>query len=210
MKTVVCFGDSNTWGYTPETGFRYSFDERWPGVVQGQLTTQVRIIEEGLNGRTTAFDEPFRTGRDGSKALLPTLESHRPLDLLIIALGANDLQPLYSATGYDSGRGLEKLIAIAKRSKAGPNERAPEILVIAPTRFDPSCEVVKRLLPGAEPKFSALLDEYKTVTTSNTCHYMDSNECIVVSTVDGVHIDASNQKKLGLAVAKKTKHILNL
>ena len=210
MKTILCFGDSNTWGYTPETGLRYSFEERWPGVLQGQLATHVRVIEEGLNGRTTAFDEPFRTGRDGSEALPSFLESHQPLDLLIIALGANDLQPLYNASGYDSARGLEKLIEISKRSEAGPESRAPEILVIAPTRFNPSCEIVKRLLPDAVEKFSTLLEEYRRVAEANACHYFDSNDVMVVSEVDGVHIDAPNHTKLGMAVTDKVKNIFKL
>ncbi len=210
MKTIVCFGDSNTWGYTPETGCRYAYKTRWPGVLQGHLATHVRIIEEGLNGRTTAFDEPFRSGRDGSEALPSILESHQPLDLLIIALGANDLQPLYNASGYDSARGLEKLIKIAQCSEAGPDSDALKILVVAPTRFNPSCKVVKKLLPGANEKFSALLEEYRRVTEANTCHYFDSNEVMVVSAVDGVHIDASNHKKLGMAVADKVKSIFKL
>ncbi|HHZ82954.1 MAG TPA: hypothetical protein EYN60_02890, partial [Nitrospirales bacterium] len=188
----------------------YAYEERWPGVLQGQLATHVRVIEEGLNGRTTAFDEPFRSGRDGSEALPSILESHRPLDLLIIALGANDLQPLYNASGYDSARGLEKLIQILKRNDAGPESSAPEILVIAPTRFNPSCEVVKRLLPGAETKFSTLLEEYRKVTEANACHYFDSNEVMVVSEVDGVHIDAPNHRKLGMAVTDKVKSIFRL
>ncbi len=210
MKTIVCFGDSNTWGYTPGTGLRYSYDERWPGVLQGQLATHVRVIEEGLNGRTTAFDEPFRSGRDGSEALPSILETHRPLDLLIIALGANDLQPLYNASGYDSARRLEKLIEISKHSEAGSENNAPNILVIAPTRFNPSCEVVNRLLPGAIAKFSTLLEEYRRVTEANACHYFDSNDVMIVSEVDGVHIDASNHKKLGMAVADKVKNIFKL
>ena len=210
MKTIVCFGDSNTWGYTPDTGLRYAYDKRWPGVLQGQLATHVRVIEEGLNGRTTSFDEPFRSDRDGSAALPSILETHRPLDLLIIALGANDLQPLYNASGYDSARGLEKLIEISKRSEAGPESNTPEILVIAPTRFNQSCEVVKRLLVGTDTKFAVLLEEYQRVTEATTCHYFDSNDVIVVSKVDGVHIDASNHKKLGMAVANKVKSIFRI
>jgi len=210
MKTIVCFGDSNTWGYTPETGQRYAYGERWPGVLQGQLDTHVRVIEEGLNGRTTSFDEPFRSDRDGSAALPSTLESHRPLDLLIIALGANDLQPLYNASGYDSARGLEKLIDIGMRSEAGPESSAPDILIIAPTRFNPSCEVVKRLLPDTGAKFATLLEEYRRVTEATACHYFDSNDVIVVSEIDGVHIDASNHIQLGMAVADKVKSIFAL
>ena len=208
MKTIVCFGDSNTWGYTPETGLRYSYNQRWPGVLQGQLANRAQVVEEGLNGRTTSFDEPFRSGRDGSVVLPSILESNRPLDLLIIALGANDLQPLYNASGYDSARGLEKLIGIAKRSEAGPEHNAPEILCIAPTRFNQSCEVVKRLLVNTDTKFAVLLEEYQRVTSVAMCHYFDSNDVIVVSELDGVHIDASNHNKLGMAVAEKAQSIL--
>tara|TARA_B100000315_G_scaffold172000_1_gene160500 strand:+ start:836 stop:1468 length:633 start_codon:yes stop_codon:yes gene_type:complete len=210
MKTIVCFGDSNTWGYIPETGLRYLYNQRWPGVLQGELSHHVRVVEEGLNGRTTSFDEPFRSGRDGSVALPLILESHRPLDLLIIALGANDLQPFYNVSGHDSAHGLEKLIEIGKRSEAGPENSAPEILCIAPTRFNQSCEVVKRLFVGTDEKISVLLEEYKRVTSIAVCHYFDSNDIIVVSECDGVHIDALNHKKLGKAIAGKIQSIFNL
>ena len=91
-KSVLCFGDSNTWGYIPLKGERLSRAERWPGIMQKSLGESYYVIEEALNGRTTVFDEPFRDGRNARTTLLSVLESHAPLALLIIMLGTNDLR----------------------------------------------------------------------------------------------------------------------
>ena len=208
MKTVVCFGDSNTWGYTPQTGERYPYEDRWTGILQEQLVGHIRVIEEGLNGRTTSFDEPFRSDRNGCKALPSILETHNPLDLLIIALGANDLQPLYNASGYDSARGLGQLIELAKLNKISFGLQTQEVLIIGPTKFDQSSEIVQRLLPNTEEKFFSLLQEYEEIAKIHSCHYINSNEVIAVSNIDGVHIDRESHKKLGLVIAEKIRNFL--
>ena len=89
-KSVLCFGDSNTWGYIPLTAGRLPRAERWTGILQKSLGESYYVIEEGLNGRSTVFYEPFREGRNARTTILTILESHAPLDLLIIMFGAND------------------------------------------------------------------------------------------------------------------------
>ena len=103
MKTIVCFGDSNTYGRDPVTRGRLDKKTRWPGVLQNTLGEEYEVIEEGLNGRTTVWDDPVRGGpkRNGSLYLLPCLESHTPIDLLVIMLGTNDLKARFSVTPYD-------------------------------------------------------------------------------------------------------------
>ncbi len=91
MKTIVCFGDSNTWGFAPISKARYDRDTRWPGVLRNALGGGYLVIEEGQNGRTTVWDDPIEANKNGATYLLPCLESHKPLDLLIIKLGTNDL-----------------------------------------------------------------------------------------------------------------------
>jgi lysophospholipase L1-like esterase len=91
-KSVLCFGDSITWGYVPLTAGRLLRAERWPGILQKSLGESYYVIKEGLNGRASVFDEPFRDGRNARTTLLAVLESHAPLDLLIIMLGTNDLR----------------------------------------------------------------------------------------------------------------------
>lgn len=94
-KTVLCYGDSITWGFNPTDGSRFSFEQRWPGVLQAALGTGYRIVEEGLTGRTVATDSWGLPHRDGRAMLGPMLGSHAPLDWVIILLGTNDCGPSY-------------------------------------------------------------------------------------------------------------------
>ena len=115
-KSVLCFGDSNTWGYIPLTAGRLLRSERWPGILQKSLGDSYYVIEEGLNGRATVFDEPFRDGRNARTTLLAVLESHAPLDLLIIMLGTNDLKHHLNVSAHESARGINALLQIATNS----------------------------------------------------------------------------------------------
>ena len=82
MPVIVAFGDSNTWGYDPATGGRFSRAQRWPGVLQRELGADFEVIAEGLNGRTTVHDDPIEPYRCGADALPPCLMSHAPVDLV--------------------------------------------------------------------------------------------------------------------------------
>ena len=124
MKTVMCYGDSNTWGYNPATQQRYPRDERWTGVLQELLGADYRVIEEGLNGRTTVWDDPIEGYKNGREYLIPCLESQKPLDLVIIMLGTNDLKLRFSLPAYDIAEGAGVLVEIAQKSQAGPDEGA--------------------------------------------------------------------------------------
>jgi lysophospholipase L1-like esterase len=90
MKTILCFGDSNTWGFCPDGTGRFEWEARWPGILQRELWGYARVIEEGLNARTTVFDDPVEgvyVCRNGSRHLPLLLETHRPIDLVIISGG---------------------------------------------------------------------------------------------------------------------------
>ena len=110
MKTVLCFGDSNTWGYSPVDGTRYPLDIRWTGVLQKSLGVDYRIIEEGLNGRTTFINEDERPLRSGSDVLQIILESHRPLDFVIIMLGTNDLKVEFNLSVEEIAQGAKPFV----------------------------------------------------------------------------------------------------
>ena len=132
MTVVVAFGDSNTWGYEPGAGVRLAPETRWTGVMQLELGPAWRVIEEGLNGRTTVFDDPIEPDRRGADYLPPCLRSHAPLDLLIIALGCNDLKQRFSASAGDIANGAERLIQMARAEPVGPRGAPPAILLVAP------------------------------------------------------------------------------
>jgi lysophospholipase L1-like esterase len=99
VKTILCYGDSNTWGCIPLTGpqppRRYGPARRWPGVLRRELGDGYWIVEEGLNGRTTVWDDPLEPFRSGKELLVPCLMTHEPIDLVIVMLGTNDLRSRY-------------------------------------------------------------------------------------------------------------------
>ena len=132
MTVIVAFGNSNTWGYDPKT--RGPFRPR--GALDRRHAARARprhhVIEEGLNGRTTVFDDPIEPDRRGSDYLPPCLRSHAPLDLLILALGCNDMKKRFSASPGDIANGAERLIHIARAEAVGPGGAPPAILLVAP------------------------------------------------------------------------------
>ena len=101
QKNILCFGDSNTWGFPPDCGARYDRETRWPGVLQQQLGEDYYVIEEGLPGRNTVWDDPVEGGKNGLKQLVPLIHSHMPLDLLIIMLGTTDFKNRFSVSPRD-------------------------------------------------------------------------------------------------------------
>lgn len=208
MHTILCYGDSNTWGYDAESGMRHTMDVRWPGVLRNQLGDKAYVIEEGLNGRTTVFEEPFRAGRNGSAPLQMLLESHNPIDLCIIALGANDMKPIYNASGYDSAQGLKALIQIVQSSTTGPRGVAPKILVVAPIAFGDLSDATRERFAGAHGKFAQLIDEYEKVASSNQAYFLNPNDLVKTSNADGVHLDAENHRRLGMCISSATEEIL--
>ena len=124
MPVIVAFGDSNTWGYDPATGGRFPRAQRWPSVLQRELGADFEVIAEGLNGRTTVHDDPIEPYRCGADALPPCLMSHAPVDLVILALGCNDLKKRFSVSAFDIAEGAGRLIFLA-RAYGQSAERTP-------------------------------------------------------------------------------------
>ena len=132
MKTIVCYGDSNTWGYDPVSQDRLSITQRWTGVLAQELGAGYRVIEEGLGGRTTVWDDPIEGYKNGKGYLIPCLETHKPIDLIIIMLGTNDLKKRFSVSAYDIANGAGVLVDVVQKSASGPRGAVPQILLMAP------------------------------------------------------------------------------
>ena len=128
MREILCFGDSNTYGLIPKTGGRYDRNTRWTGILEQRLYEKdYRIVEEGLCGRTTVFEDELREGRRGASLLPTLLESHAPLERIILMLGTNDCKTYYNASPEVIGRGIEKLLEQIK-SIAG----TAKVLLVSP------------------------------------------------------------------------------
>jgi lysophospholipase L1-like esterase len=206
-NTILCYGDSNTWGYNSATGTRYARDERWPGVLQQELGTGYVVIEEGLNGRTTVWDDPIEGYKNGREYLVPCLESHRPLDLVVLLLGTNDLKVRFSVSAFDIANGAGVLVDVVHKSDAGPGGRAPQVLLLAPPPVSRLTDFAE-MFEGAEPKSRRFSLHYARVARERGCHFMDTSTVVVSSNLDGIHLEAAEQRKLGLAIAARVREIL--
>ncbi|MCR5732249.1 MAG: G-D-S-L family lipolytic protein [Sphaerochaetaceae bacterium] len=128
MKHILCFGDSNTFGSKTESIGRYDYADRWTIKLNKLLGEDFHIIEEGLGGRTTVFDDPFEPGKRGLDDIDNILDSHKPLDLVIVMLGTNDTKQVFNASVKSIAYGLEVIIERIRAHECGE----PEILIISP------------------------------------------------------------------------------
>jgi len=207
MKTILCYGDSNTWGFDPATQERLSREDRWPGVLSQALGAAYHVIEEGLPGRTTVWDDPLEGYKNGKTYLIPCLESHRPVDLVAIMLGTNDLKTRFSLSADDVASGAGVLVDVVQRSAAGPRGEAPQVLLLAPPPLGELAELAE-MFEGARAKSLKFSRRYARVAEEYGCAFLDTAEVIVSSAIDGVHLDVSAHHKLGRAVAVVVKRLL--
>lgn len=209
MKTILCFGDSNTWGFRPDGTGRFEWETRWPGILQRELSGYARIIEEGLNARTTVFDDPVEgvyVCRNGSHHLPLLLETHRPIDLVIIFLGVNDLKRRFDATPFDIAQGAAQLVEIVDRSIAGTEGRAPRTLLICPPPVK-VLNVLAGLFEGAITKSTSLAGHYAWQVGRLGCYFLDAGKFVSLSPVDGIHLDAEGHAILGAKVAEIVRSV---
>lgn len=206
VKRVMCFGDSNTWGYTPLTGARYPEDVRYTGVLQHRLGAGYRVIEEGLNGRTTAFPDLLRKNRAGIEHMEPILLSQLPLDYLIFMLGTNDTKVRYNAAPEEIGMGMENLIVEANNIFRGKGSDCA-IILTAPVPMQLADGDDISLSAKSAEKSRQLAPVYREIAKLHGCHFLDLAEVTDKVGEDGVHLSPEAHRAIGVALADL---ILNL
>jgi lysophospholipase L1-like esterase len=199
MRRVLCFGDSNTWGYDPATENRFDEQTRWTGVLQAALGEDFTVIEEGLNGRTTVWNDPIEGYKNGHDYLVPCLETHRPLDLVVLMLGTNDLKRRFSLSAYDIAQGVAVLLRAISYSKAGRDGQAPRVLLMAPPPVAKLSNFAE-MFEGSEAKSLLLGRHYRVVAKEYNVAFLDTAAVICSSDIDGIHFEAEEHAKLGRAV----------
>jgi len=204
MAVIVAFGDSNTWGWEPKSATRYKPDVRWTGVMQRELGPGYHVIEEGLNGRTTVFDDPIEPDRRGADYLPPCLRSHAPLELLIIALGCNDMKKRFSASPSDIASGAERLILMARAEAVGPDGAPPAILLVAPPPIGKLTDFAE-MFEGAREKSLVLAERYRAVAERQRVGFLDAGEFVACSDLDGVHFAPDGHAILGRVTAEAVR-----
>jgi lysophospholipase L1-like esterase len=207
MSVIVAYGDSNTWGYDPSAGGRFAPSVRWTGLLQSELGSSHRVIEEGLNGRTTVFDDPIEPHRNGLTYLPPCLLSHAPLDLIIISLGCNDLKRRFSLAPGDIAQGAERLVLTARSFAVGSGGAPPHIILAAPP---PVVELTAfaDMFEGAREKSRELGKRYRAIAKLHGIGFIDAGEHIHCSPLDGIHYEADQHAILGRAMAAAVRERL--
>jgi len=214
MKNVMIFGDSNTWGWDPSNDLvevikRWPDEVRWAGVLQKELGNGYKVIPEGLNGRTTVWDDPIEEYRCGKQHIIPLLDSHAPLDLVIIMIGTNDLKCRYTVTAQDiaNGAGLILDKTLAQIGAFGPN--GPKVLFIAPPPLGPIEDgLFNVMFAGNREKSIQMAKFYQGVAESRGVSFFNAATVAKVSELDGLHLGVDGHAALGKAVAAEVKKIL--
>ncbi len=209
MRSVMCFGDSNTHGTKPIASLagrgRFGRADRWTTHFAGALPGW-EVIVEGQPGRTTVHDDPIEgPHRNGLTVLPALLESHAPLDAVVIMLGTNDLKARFAVTPSDIAMSLEKLVAVVRQSGAGPDGAAPGVMLVVPP---PIVEIgcLAGMFAGGAAKSGALQAEVALAAARAGCPVFHASPHLVVSGVDGIHYDAALLPAFGLALAQAFRH----
>jgi lysophospholipase L1-like esterase len=204
LRQILVYGDSLSWGIVPLTRERLSFAERWPGIVERELVAaryEVRILEDCLNGRRTAWDDPYKPGRNGLVGLEQRIEIHSPLALVAVMLGTNDFQSMHPHNAWHAAQGLAAIVRAIRRAPIEPGMPAPEILLIAPPPIGSPRGPIAPKFVGGDAKCIGLADEIEHVAQGEGCHFFDAGRVTRSSVVDGVHLDAAQHLALGRALA---------
>ena len=205
MRRILCFGDSLTWGFDPESRVRFEEDSRWPCVMQEALGDGYKVIEEGLNGRTTVFDDPNDDWKNGIDYIKGILCTHRPVDYLVIMLGTNDMKTVYNASLEEIAAGLNEIILRAEKTMDLKQGFVPKILVVSPPEI--STDILTGPFSGsfdeaAIDKSKRLAEFYRKVADKHGCGFIDAKQYIKPSKEDGLHLDAQGHKGLAEIIAK--------
>lgn len=202
MRSVLAFGDSNTWGLIPGTKERYPWEVRWTGILQDKCA-DVRIIEEGLCGRTTAFEDDLRPGRKGASALPMILESQCPLDAAIVMLGTNDCKSIYSVSAATIGKGVELCLDELQRFIPSHN-----ILLVSPILLGE--DVWK---PDKDPEFGRrsvevcrlLKSVYHQIAKDRGTAFLPASDYVNADDTDSEHMNEDGHRIFASVLYDKLK-----
>lgn len=198
MKNILCFGDSNTYGLKPDGTGRYDFSVRYTGVLQNILGSDYHIVEEGCPGRTTIFEDKIRPYKKGIDYIVPCVQSHTPLDYVVIMLGTNDCKTAYKADADKITTGLSEIINAVK------NNTTAYIIIVSPIHLGDKIGT-----KGYDKEFDEksietskkLAEKYKILASENDYGFIDASKVSVASEIDNEHLDELGHKKLGQKVA---------
>lgn len=204
-RVLLALGDSNTHGTLPMPApgalGRHPPGARWPDVTAAALGPGWTVLAEGHPGRTTTHDDPIEGAHKNGRRVLPALlESHRPIDVVALMLGTNDLKARYGLLPVDIALGVEKLAQEVRASTAGPGGAAPALLLIAPVPIR-EAGFLGEIFAGGAAKSQAVAAALAAVADRLGAAFLDAGQHAAVDPLDGVHLDAAAHRAIGTAVA---------
>ena len=210
MKSILVYGDSLVWGRNAINRNRHEYEDRWPNVLGASLEN-VKVWEAGLGGRTTDLDFPGRPGRNGLEHLPVALLQAAPLDLVILALGTNDLFAEAGRKPQDTVNAMRSLVKVTKdlptaQGSSVPNTSPPRVMIVAPPNCLPLPSVTGEGFPELD-KLTRWLPElaklYGELAIEQNTYFVDAAQLCEADPVDGLHLDVENTRKLGVGIAKE-------
>ncbi len=212
MKSILAFGDSLTWGFVAGTFERHAYGDRWPNALSAGLGGKARVIEEGMNGRTTVFPDPTDIAeRNGAVALPMLLTTHQPLDLVIIMLGTNDIKYANRCRAFDASMGMTRLIQIVQTFPWIKTASPPQVLIMSPPALcQTSDEWFNDLWGHAIEESKLFAKHYARVAEEMGVHFFDAGSVAKTDPTDGGHLDTANTRAIGEALIPVVKGILGI
>lgn len=212
IKTVLCYGDSLTWGYDAGTLLRHRHEDRWPSVLEAELGNAARVIAEGLNGRTTAFDDHLAgEDRNGARLLPTLLGTHMPLDLVIFMLGANDMKPWIHGNPLAAQHGMRRLVDIVRGHPWRHAAVTPKIIIVSPPPLSRTANAeFTEMFAGGDAASRRLAPLYAALAEEYDLGFFDAGMVAKTTPLDGVHLDAENTRAIGKALAPLVRGMLAL
>lgn len=209
-KRILCFGDSNTYGYDPKGG-RYDEDTRWTMRMAAQLGDGYTVIEEGFNGRTCVFDDPIEGGyKSGAAYLPPCLMSHSPLDAVILMLGTNDTKKRFGLSAKTVGEAMLQLVRLVRLYGTDENGDPPKVIMVAPapiTEALRSSRYVESFGEQAIEVSAGVAKEYYRLSRLAKCEFLDAGEWAEASQIDGVHLTREGHAGLAVGMTRKLRQL---
>ncbi|MBQ7677434.1 MAG: SGNH/GDSL hydrolase family protein [Lachnospiraceae bacterium] len=199
MKTILCYGDSNTYGYNPSNGMRYPKSIRWTGRLQEMLGEDYVVIEEGCNGRTTVFDDIFEPWKSGLPYLKPCLNTHKPVDIVILMLGSNDLKEAFGASAAQIAEGAGQLVDVILDFTKEKQGFVPEIILVSPPEIGEgivNSPFFGHFQTDAIDRSREFPKYYGKIAGDKGCIFVNAAERVKASVEDSLHLSPEGHAAL--------------
>lgn len=210
QRRILCFGDSNTWGYNAKDESRFEKGVRWTSVLSERLGDTYEIIEEGLSGRTASCDDPLFEGLNGYRYIYPCIMSHRPLDLVILMLGTNDAKERFGLTPLNIAMGILRLAGKVRNTQTGRDGKDPEILIVAPAPIGPlykETNAFHSMGRESDVKTKEMIPFLHTLAIEQGYHFLSAGSHLSMGEVDHMHLDEQGHQKMAELLQKKIEEI---